>query len=170
MTDTSGTTEALPRSSARFILNAARSRKAVGANSEDAELRLTLIGDLFIKARSFMILNKIAFYLSLFFTAMVIAWPALGEVVTGGIAATVLNSAIVQTSITGLAALFFALYGHYKKRQVVAENLMRRAHYTQEPVADLSRAVIEQMERLDLGFTFGPQSKRAGEAEARDGT
>lgn len=66
-----------------------------------------------------------------------------------------LNSAIVQTTVTGIAALTFAIYSHYKKRQMYAENLMRFTIFSEKILTELKDYVMQEMERIDSGFTFG---------------
>ncbi len=66
-----------------------------------------------------------------------------------------LNAAIVQTTVTGLAAFTFAIYNHYKKRQMYAENLMRFAIFSEDTLTHIKDYVMQEMERIDSGFSFG---------------
>ncbi len=60
----------------------------------------------------------------------VLVWPALTVITEDfGFEKEFLKSAIVQTTVTGLAALMFSIYSHYKKRQMFMENLMRQLIY-----------------------------------------
>ena len=74
--------------------------------------------------------------------------------------ARALTSAAVQTSVTALAALGYAVYGHYKKRQQAVENLMRRILATEPGAMDLER-VLAELERIDQGFAFPDPARRA---------
>ena len=65
-----------------------------------------------------------------------------------------LRSAIVQTTITGLAAMTFSVYSHYKKRQLHAENLMRIAIFSEASTDELNGTILREMQRMDAGFGF----------------
>ncbi len=78
-----------------------------------------------------------------------------------------MNSAIVQTTVTGIAALSFSLYSHYKKRQLMAENLMRFTIFSEDTLAHIKNYVVQEMEKLDSGFSFG---KIAAKEEKPDET
>ena len=65
-----------------------------------------------------------------------------------------LRSAIVQTTVTGLAALTFAIYSHYKRRQMYVENLMRHVIYSDESGEELIDKILNEVQRIDAGFSF----------------
>jgi len=48
----------------------------------------------------------------------------------------------------------FAIYNHYKKRQMHMENLMRQVIYLKESEQALTERILNEMERMDLGFSF----------------
>jgi hypothetical protein len=83
--------------------------------------------------------------------------------------ARALASAAVQTSVTALAALGYAVYGHYKKRQQAVENLMRRILAVEPGAMELER-VLAELERIDQGFAFPDPARRAQAPSARPGT
>lgn len=123
--------------------------------SEELRRRYLMVYDLYIKARSYAILNKLFFWLALLAGLMVLAWPSIAVISKDfGIEKTFLESAIVQTSVTGLAALMFAAYSHYKKRQTHAENLMRYVIFSNEPTTTIIEKILKEMERIDVGFVF----------------
>ena len=125
-----------------------------GESGEDAPM-LLLIYDLFIKARSYAILNKIAFNLSFIFGIFVLLWPSISIISHDfGWEKEFLKSAVVQTTITGIAVLTFAIYSHYKKRQVYTENLMRYATFSEDTTLMIIEKVIQEMSRIDTGFSF----------------
>jgi len=112
--------------------------------------------DIFIKARSFYIINKIFFFLALMSGITVLLWPSLAIFAKDfGWEKGFLNSAIVQTTVTGIAALTYAIYNHYKKRQMYAENLMRFVIYSEDKLPDIKDRVVQEMESIDSGFSFG---------------
>jgi hypothetical protein len=122
---------------------------------QELQKRYLLVYDLYIKARSYAIINKIAFWLALLAALMVLIWPSIAVVSNDfGLQMEFLKSAIVQTTVTGFAALTFALYAHYKKRQLHVENLMRQLIYSSEPYQTLVSQVLTEMERIDSGFAF----------------
>jgi len=123
--------------------------------SVDEERKLVLIYDLYVKARSYAILNKVFFWVSLAFAAAVFLWPALGVLLKDRLGEREwTKSAIVQTTVTGIAALMFAFYSQYKDKQTYTENLMRYAVFSDKPVSELSQKIIEEIGKIDMGFSF----------------
>ena len=126
----------------------------------EQQKRYLLLYDLYIKARSYAIINKLAFWLALLFALLVLLWPSLDVLLsTFGLSPGFAKSAIVQTTVTGLAALIYALYSHYKKRQMQMENLMRRIIYSRDNEQQLLEHALAEIERLDGGFSFGDSSR-----------
>lgn len=145
------------KTSAKLLADYAAEKWGPGANESnpEAERRFLLTYDLYIKARSYAIINKIAFWLSAGLGAMVLVWPSLAILTRDfGVEKEFLESAIVQTTVTGLAALAFALYSHYKKRQMSVENLMRYVIYSVASGDALVEKVLNEMQRIDAGFSF----------------
>ena len=145
------------KTSAKLLLEFA-SRKW-GPEAKDAlpelERRYLIVSDLYIKARSYAIINKTAFWLAIIAGVMILVWPSLAIIMKDfGWEMEFLKSAIVQTTVTGLAVLTFAVYSHYKKRQVYVENLMRHVIYSDESVEGLIERVLKEVERIDAGFSF----------------
>ncbi|AMK78160.1 MULTISPECIES: hypothetical protein [Methylomonas] len=121
----------------------------------EEERKLVLIYDLYVKARSYAILNKVFFWLSLISAVAVFLWPALGVLLKERLGEREwYKSAIVQTTVTGIAALMFAFYSQYKDKQTYTENLMRYAVFSDKPVDELSQKVIEEIGKIDIGFSF----------------
>jgi len=48
----------------------------------------------------------------------------------------------------------FAFYSQYKDKQTYTENLMRYAVFSDKPAAELSQKVIEEIGKIDIGFSF----------------
>ncbi|HER45274.1 MAG TPA: hypothetical protein ENO12_00480, partial [Thermoplasmatales archaeon] len=119
------------KTSARLLFDYAVEKWGPQAPGRDprTEKLLLLLSDLYIKAGSYAILNKVAFWLAVIAGIMVLAWPLI--TVGFEFKEKFPNSAIVQTTVTGLAALIFAVYNHYKKRQMYVENLMRHIIYSE---------------------------------------
>ncbi|MEQ1529064.1 MAG: hypothetical protein ABL925_07095 [Methylococcales bacterium] len=121
----------------------------------DAERKLVLVYDLYVKARSYAILNKVFFWLSLVSAIAVFLWPALGVLLKEQLGNREwYKSAIVQTTITAVAALMFAFYSQYKDKQTYTENLMRYAVFADKPIDELAQKVIEEIGKIDNGFSF----------------
>ena len=119
------------------------------------EKMFLMIYDLYIKARSYAIINKVAFWLAAITGIMVLVWPSLAIITKDfGFEKEFLKSAIVQTTVTGLAALTFAVYSHYKKRQMYVENLMRYVIYSAQPSQNLVDKVVNEIDKIDTGFGF----------------
>lgn len=120
------------------------------------ERKLVLVYDLYVKARSYALLNKLFFGLSLVSAIAVLLWPALGVLMKDRLGQRDwYQSAIVQTTVTGIAALMFAFYSQYKDKQTYTENLMRYAVFSDKPVFELSQKIIEEVGKIDSGFSFG---------------
>ena len=131
--------------------------------------RYLMLYDLYIKARSYAWVNKFAFWASVLSGAMVLIWPSLAIVCTDfDLELKFLESAIVQTTITGLAALTFAVYSHYKKRQMYMENLMRVVVYSDEPDDVVAEKVLFEMERIDSGFNFSDTITKSDDTSRGD--
>ncbi len=131
---------------------------AATASKEDRlkeEKRLVIVYDLYIKARSYSFLNKIFFWFSVISAVGVLLWPSFGVIFKGRLSNIEwFKSAIVQTTVTGIAALTFTFYSQYKDKQTYAENLMRYAIFSNEKIDILSRKVTEEMSKIDRGFSF----------------
>lgn len=146
------------KTSARLLVDFATKTWA-SSDSESQRLRYLMLYDLFIKARSYAILNKVFFWFALMAGIVLLIWPAIAFRLDS---LRVGFSAIVQTSVTGLAALMFALYSHYKKRQVHAENLMRHVVFSSDTTEALFAKILQEIERIDQGFLFSESiSKKA---------
>jgi hypothetical protein len=72
------------------------------------------------------------------------------------------KSAIVQTTVTGIAALTFTFYSQYKDKQTYTENLMRYAIFSNEKIDILSRKVTEEISKIDRGFSFSSLINKEG--------
>ena len=145
------------KTSARLLVDFASQKWGPDAKNTTAESerRFLIIYDLYIKARSYAIINKTAFWFAILAGIMVLVWPSLAIVTKDfGFEKEFLKSAIVQTTVTGLAALTFFVYSHYKKRQMYVENLMRHVIYSDESWEGLIDKVLKEVERIDAGFSF----------------
>lgn len=146
--------------------------KAWKSNPEDLSgesgRRYLLIYDLYIKARSYAIINKLAFGLAIISSIMVLVWPSLAIVMQDfGIEMEFFKSAIVQTTVTGLAALTFAVYNHYKKCQMYVENLMRHIVYSEQFDQALIDKILKEIEKIDAGFTFSETTVQKNQVEQK---
>jgi hypothetical protein len=146
------------QTSSRFLMEYAKLKVCISSNIEKQKKleKFSIIYDLYIKARSYAILNKVFFGLSLFFAISVLLWPSLGVITKGlGHEKPFLSSAVIQTTVTGIAALSFAFYSHYKNQQTYTENLMRYVIYSQKIDNEtLMKRVIEEMAKIDKGMSF----------------
>ena len=143
------------KTSARLLVDYAAALWGPDAAENGRPKRFLMVYDLYIKARSYAIINKIAFWASIAAGLMVLVWPSLAVVCKDfDLEMKFLESAIVQTTVTGLAALTFAVYSHYKKRQMYMENLMRTVVLSEETDDSMVERVLFEMERIDSGFSF----------------
>ncbi|MDN4500969.1 hypothetical protein QX776_00995 [Alteromonadaceae bacterium BrNp21-10] len=145
------------KTSGRLLVDYAKRYWHVDTDNVSAEChkRYLMVYDLYIKARSFALINKIAFWLAIIAGILVLTWPALAVVSKDfGFEKDFLKSAMVQTTVTALAAMLFALYSHYKKRQMHMENLMRLLIYSPENETSLLDTILKELEKMDSGFSF----------------
>src|SRR5262249_35200472 len=127
--------------------------KASPENKARAEQRLVILYDLYIKARSYALLDKVFFWLSIVAALAVLLWPSIAVIFKDRLGDKEwAKSAVVQTTVTGIAALAFAFYGQYKDKQTYTENLMRYALFAKEDPAALSVKVTEEIAKIDKGF------------------
>ena len=125
------------------------------ANRQTYERKYVLAYDVYIKANSYAIINKVFFWLAVIAALGVLIWPSLGVVFKHKLDRMEwLKSAVVQTTVTGIAALTFAFYSQYKDKQVYAETLMRHVIFSEQPVSSLSLKVVEELAKIDRGFSF----------------
>lgn len=149
------------QTSASLLLDYGRKRWAADADAD----HLALLSDLYIKARSYALINKIAFVFALIIGIAVLIWPSVAVITTDfGYKRALFESAVVQTTITAFAALAFAIYGHYKRQQLATENLMRYVLFSGDPLPLLFDRVSRQLSEVDSGFNFArdfaPQQPR----------
>ncbi|MCB1644616.1 MAG: hypothetical protein KDI36_04145 [Pseudomonadales bacterium] len=138
---------------------------ASARDKPSSQLKYLLIYDMYIKARSYAILNKVFFWASVAFGFMVLIWPSLSVIFKDHLTRWEwIKSATVQTTVTGLAALMFTFYSQYKDKQTYTEALMRWVVFSSEPVAELSVKVTEELNKIDRGFSF---STAVGKAESQ---
>lgn len=130
-------------------------QQAEPENKVEAEKKYLLIYDIYIKARSYALLNKVFFWFSIAFGLAVLLWPSFSIIFKKNTDKWEwVKSATVQTTVTGLAALMFTFYAQYKDKQTYAETLMRYATYSEVPIAELSIKVSEELSKIDRGFSF----------------
>ena len=145
------------RLAAKVLVDFAKQKFYDGSKSptDKGVNRFTLVYDLYVKVASYAAVNKVFFCLAFVFGFGVLLWPSLAIIAKDfDFEKSFLNNAIVQTTITGMAALSFAVYSHYKKRQIRTENLMRLAVYSDMDDKELIDKVVTEMAKLDLGFSF----------------
>ncbi|MEM1046623.1 MAG: hypothetical protein AAGL24_10740 [Pseudomonadota bacterium] len=151
-----------------------RIKNAASDPTGDAEKRHLLLYDVFIKASSYSLLNKVFFWLSILFGVKVLLWPSLSIILKDRLETSEnwhwIRSATVQTTVTGLAALMFAFYSQYKDKQTQAEGLMRHVLYSQEATQELSQRVAVELARIDRGFSFSSAIGMGGADSAGPGS
>jgi hypothetical protein len=149
-------------SASLLIHYAALSAKQASAdNKAQAEQRLVIMYDLYIKVRSYALLDKVFFWLSIVAAIAVLLWPSIAVVFRDKLGEKEwAKSAVVQTTVTGIAALAFAFYSQYKDKQTYTENLMRYVLFSEQDTAALSSKVMEEIAKIDKGFSFSSLIKK----------
>ena len=145
------------QTSASLLVNYAKTliQQAKPEDKAAAEKKHLLMVDIYIKARSYAILNKTFFFLSVAAGLLVLLWPSLSIIFKSKLTHWEwVKSATVQTTVTGIAALMFTFYSQYKDKQTYAETLMRHVIYSEIKVATLSVTVADELARIDRGFSF----------------
>jgi hypothetical protein len=143
--------------SASLLVQYARlgASQASPRNRLQAEQRLVILYDLYIKTRSYALLNKVFFWLSIVAAIAVLLWPSIAVIFKDKLGQKEwMKSAVVQTTVTGIAALAFAFYSQYKDKETYSENLMRYVLFSKEDAATLSNKVMEEIAKIDKGFSF----------------
>ncbi len=155
------------RTSARLLVDYAAAHWSDPADAD----KLAMVEDLYIKARSYALINKAAFAAALVFGLAVLIWPSVAVITADSpYAKALFQSAVVQTTVTGVAALAYALYSHYKRQQLAAENLMRYVLFSGDSVPAMVARVSGQLVGVDAGFDFGAGlAKGAGGKPAAGG-
>lgn len=144
------------QTSARLLLEYGSKRWKTEAGAD----HLALLTDLYIKAWSYALINKVAFVFALIAGLAVLVWPSVAVITTDfGFKRALFESAVVQTTITAVAALAFAIYGHYKRQQMSVENLMRYVLFSGDPLPALFDRISRQLSRIDTGFNFSEDFK-----------
>jgi len=131
--------------------------------TDDNLYRFLMVSDLYIKARSYAIINKLSFLVALLMGVAVLVWPSIAFILTKlpfGFTGEVFQSAVIQTTVTSFAGLAFAIYNNYKKRQMYMENLMRYVIFSNDPIAALMDKILKEMERIDNGFVFSESTEK----------
>ncbi len=122
---------------------------------KEAREKYILMYDIYIKASSYAILNKIFFWLSVLSGLIVLLWPSLSILFKEKLSKWEwLKSATVQTTVTAIAALMFTFYSQYKDKQTYAETLMRHVLYSTQSISQLSLTVSDELSKIDRGFSF----------------
>jgi hypothetical protein len=125
------------------------------AQKEEGEKKYLLLYDIYIKAHSYAIINKIFFFVSIISALAVFLWPSMAVIFKSKLDRWEwLKSATVQTTVTTIAAVMFTFYSQYKDKQTSAENLMRHVVYSEIKNAELAPKVTEELAKIDNGFSF----------------
>ncbi len=149
------------QTSAAFLAGVLERRAAAAEPGSDDQTRHELGFDVYIKARSYAIINKVCFLLAIVTGLCVFLWPVVIVLVERAETLSLVTSAVTQTMITALASFFILIFQHYKGRQTAAENLLRAIVFDSTPVNELAETVIAEMAKIDKGFSFNlkPGSK-----------
>jgi len=162
---------ALFQTSAALMIDYSKCQ-VLAASEEDAPEATKhhlLLVDIYNKAWSYAFLNKLFFWFSVAFGVMVLLWPSLSIIFKSKVQNWEwVKSATVQTTVTGLAALMFTFYSQYKDKQTYAETLMRHVIYSEQRTADLSTKVVEELARIDRGFSFSSILGQKGGKESSE--
>ena len=126
-----------------------------GSDGNAERQRFVLVSDIYIKAWSYAFWNKIFFVISVALAFVVLIWPSISAIAPQKLGGKpIFKSAVVQTTITALAAASFFVYSDYKDKQMSAENLMRYVIHSNDDLQVISNRVIEELTRIDKGFSF----------------
>ena len=128
--------------------------------------RFVLLYDIFIKARSYYLMNKLFFFIALLSGVAVLVWPSVAILADSlSLKTEFWKSAVVQTTVTAIAGFTFSIYSQYKKKQLFAESLMRFVIWTDDTFQSIKDVVIQEMEKIDRGFNFNKIVNKVGDAQ-----
>ena len=143
--------------SANYLHRVAKWNACTNPTDTRAQAIYQIVSDIEIKFRSYAMLNKIAWIVSIVTVLVLILIPAVNSY-TGSVKWIKKSKSFLSPAqypaITLLAAFVFSMYGDYKVRQAATENLMRYAIYTEDSITDISTFVIERLTTIDSGFEF----------------
>ena len=114
----------------------------------------TLVKDLEIKSSSYALLNKVFFWLSLFFALCIISFPVISTLVPKDSKSAKIFNPAQLPAITLLAGLCFTFYSDYKGKQTSAENLIRYAYNSSDKIEIISKTVRDGLAEIDSGHDF----------------
>lgn len=146
----------IEQSSASMMIRYAEKMKneAPPEHKQRAERKFLLMYDVYLKTRSYAMVNKVFFILSIIFAIAVLLWPSLSIIFKKNLHWEWLRSATVQTTVTAIAALMFTFYTQYKDKQTYSETMMRHIMYSNIPISTLAIKVSEELAKIDKGFSF----------------
>jgi hypothetical protein len=155
------------QTSSAYLYKLAKWNACHSPENAQQQLQYQLVSDIHIKARSYALINKIAFWVSLVFILMIFGIPiayAAKEAadkddthpkrLTFTSVLWKLLSPVQIPAITLVAGLAFTLYQDYKQKQSQAESLMRYVLFSEQPTAQLNKTVIDTLAVIDTGFSF----------------
>lgn len=143
--------------SARFLLSWSENMYARGVWSKELDGGLqaaAVMKDLYIKARSYAILNKAAFIPSLLLLITCVGWPVVEAMVGEAKGFPRSASSAVQALITGVTGMLIYVYMSYKKKQSEVEAAMRHVLFGEGRLTDRVRRAINVVAVLDTGLQF----------------
>jgi hypothetical protein len=149
--------------SGQYLIELLRENAEQGA---DQQKKYDLGFDVYIKQRSYAILNKLLFVTSVLTTICVAAWPILVQFSPVKERVALVGATVVQTAITGFAGFNVYAYHHYKNRQVAAENILRLIAFSTTPLERLVKTVRDEMARLDQGIAFRVKAEPSDDHDA----
>lgn len=156
------------QTSGHFLISCLEAAASQDDASPEDLTRYRLGFDVYIKQRSYAIINKVFFWLSLLSTLSILLWPLVVIFVLKKYL-TILDASVAQTMVTALAAFCIYTYRYYKQRQMAAENVLRQIVFSGEGIEQLTGMIIQELARIDQGFGFRIGSKEGKESRAASG-
>lgn len=130
---------------ARFLVSEAEEKF-----KDDIE-RLTMIKDIYIKVKSYAILNKTLFIVSIILALAVFIFPSL-LVLDSGIDVDSFNATILQSILAIVTGGGIFLYKDYKEKQTSMEVLLRKVFYLESFSEKDKEEIIRGINSIDVGF------------------
>jgi hypothetical protein len=127
-------------------------------NDPTLQTKYYLAFDVFIKMRSYALINKVFFIVGSLLSVAVLGWPIFAILFSKWV--NLISGAALQTIVTAAAAGAIYVYQYYKKRQVSAENLLRTIAFSDFDEKALVALVIDEMSKIDTGFGFQMAAKK----------
>ena len=131
---------------ARFLVS-----KAEEKFKDDVD-KLIMIKDIYIKVKSYALLNKLLFLILIIFSLSIFIFPSLLILEISDVNISAFNATILQSVLAIITGGNVYLYKDYKNKQNEMEGLLRKVFYLDDFDDKKKKEVIQEINSIDVGF------------------